>query len=562
VARQTHDSSEAVRLVAYYLALQQHTPPPATRRPLTWDQHLLAGMAAAGKLSAASSGSSRARGMWAALGAFVAAKLAGGLQAHPLRFSDVVWSCAGMGAAMLALGALAAAATALPVVGAHHQAGLPLLLGSFGMLAVLLFGKPEAEPVRLWPLVAGQLGSAAIAVGVLQLCGPGLASRAAAMAATLAWMMHADCIHPPGGALVLLAMDSAAVQAMHWAWLLWPSLALSLGLLLPLSAATNWLRRSVQFDAPWAAAASAAAATLAQKQAEYAAQRDAKQAAMLRHFVALELDRGGSGVQLLHLELQPRPNHEGLLARLLAPLAQLLRWPLAAARHKQQQQQRRLVWRLPLRRPSGQPSGWGAQECDTHNAFAGGSSDGDSSAGDNSARDAAARLNHLFSLGRSVHEAGAGEAAAAAALDAAIRKRLLREAERRALEAERALEDREHRRRLWGGPEPLTGLQRFEDKLRRLQEERDARDSSAAAAAAGDGVVEQWQDAVEQQQQQQQDGSSTAAPAANAAAPASPSRRRLEAHWRHATAFSAVEGLPGGGSAHRGVMGSFAPDDE
>ena len=77
--------------------------------------------------------------------------------------------------------------------------GVPLLLGSFGTLAILLFGKPEAEPVRLWPIIAGQLGAVAIAVTVLQVWGPSLVSRAAAMAATVAWMMWSDCIHPPGG---------------------------------------------------------------------------------------------------------------------------------------------------------------------------------------------------------------------------------------------------------------------------------------------------------------------------------------------------------------------------
>lgn len=76
---------------------------------------------------------------------------------------------------------------------------IPLLLGSFGTLAILLFGKPEAEPVRLWPIIAGQVGATAIVMSVLQIWGANLISRAAAMAATVAWMMWSDCIHPPGG---------------------------------------------------------------------------------------------------------------------------------------------------------------------------------------------------------------------------------------------------------------------------------------------------------------------------------------------------------------------------
>jgi CBS-domain-containing membrane protein len=78
-------------------------------------------------------------------------------------------------------------------------AGVPLLLGSFGTLAILLFGKPEAEPVRLWSIIAGQLGATAIVMAVLHVWGANLVSRAAAMAATVAWQMWTDCIHPPGG---------------------------------------------------------------------------------------------------------------------------------------------------------------------------------------------------------------------------------------------------------------------------------------------------------------------------------------------------------------------------
>lgn len=77
--------------------------------------------------------------------------------------------------------------------------GAPLLLGSFGTLAILLFGKPEAEPVRLWSVIAGQLGATAIAICTLQVLGANILSRAAAMAAAVTWMMWSDCIHPPGG---------------------------------------------------------------------------------------------------------------------------------------------------------------------------------------------------------------------------------------------------------------------------------------------------------------------------------------------------------------------------
>lgn len=75
------------------------------------------------------------------------------------------------------------------------------MLGSFGTIAVLLFGKPEAEPVRLWAVIAGQIGAAAISVVVVQALGANLVGRSIAMGVCIAWMMWADCIHPPGGAV-------------------------------------------------------------------------------------------------------------------------------------------------------------------------------------------------------------------------------------------------------------------------------------------------------------------------------------------------------------------------
>ncbi len=114
---------DARRLVAFYIAQSVSSaengpdvlaaPMP---RPLTWDQHLVAGISATKALVCGRPGVALA-----AMEAFIAAKMAGGLQKHPLRTSDLVWAALGMGAAMLSLGAIAAAVTAWPVVGPWHQ---------------------------------------------------------------------------------------------------------------------------------------------------------------------------------------------------------------------------------------------------------------------------------------------------------------------------------------------------------------------------------------------------------------------------------------------------------
>ena len=156
-------------------------------------------------------------------------------------------------------------AATLPAVGPLHAAGLPLLLGSTGAMCVLLFGKPDAEPVRLWPLVIGQLASTAIAVAVFRAFGPGggVAAKAAAMAAALAVMVRLDAVHPPGGALVLLALDSRAAQALGWRLLFYPSLATTLLVVLPVALAANVLKRRCAFDYPsWTSSTSAAPSPL------------------------------------------------------------------------------------------------------------------------------------------------------------------------------------------------------------------------------------------------------------------------------------------------------------
>lgn len=180
-----------------------------------------------------------------------------------------------------------------PPTPSPHAQGLPLLLASFGTVSVLLFGRPEAEAVRVWPLIAGQVGATAIALAFVQVFGAGLLQRAAAMALTVVWMMHADAVHPPGGALALLTMDSAVIQQFGVGSLLWPSLTLCLCVLLPISAITCWLRRNWQFD--WHSTGRQTAprpVTLGQKQQEWeTAQANQRAVLLQRSLDAVERDR-------------------------------------------------------------------------------------------------------------------------------------------------------------------------------------------------------------------------------------------------------------------------------
>ncbi len=45
-----------------------------------------------------------------------------------------------------------------------------------------------------------------------------------------------------------MLMDSRVIQDMHWWYVLYPSFTITLAILLPISAATCWLRRHLRFD--------------------------------------------------------------------------------------------------------------------------------------------------------------------------------------------------------------------------------------------------------------------------------------------------------------------------
>lgn len=285
---------------------------------------------------------------------------------------------------------------------------------------------------------------------------------------------------------MLMAMDNAAIQQMSWAYLLYPSLLLSVCLLLPMAAATNWLRRNYQFDAPWAAGPGAA--TLQQKAREFQQQQAAKQAAVVRQWRALELDRGGGGgggQQTLHQEL-----HSPLarLARLLRPILQLLSFP----RRPQQQRQ--------------QPQRWGYITTSTGERL--------------QVRGISLDLGPGLNLGQSITDAGSAEAAAAAALEDAIRQRLIRR------EQDRQLEDKLHRRRLWGGSEQTPDLKKFSERLEDLHQQRRMQDGGDKGTVLPPVGWNQQLPGLGDQQQQQQHGERE-----EGEVPLVSPRQRLEQHW-------------------------------
>ena len=111
--------------------------------------------------------------------------------------------------------------------------GVPFLMGSFGTISVLYFCVGLRAPfLRPWNVIAGHVVAAALACVCVQCVQPLFLARALALACTVATMLWTGCVHPPGGALVLILCDSAKFQALGWTYLLYPGVSGSMLLML------------------------------------------------------------------------------------------------------------------------------------------------------------------------------------------------------------------------------------------------------------------------------------------------------------------------------------------
>lgn len=92
-------------------------------------------------------------------------------------------------------------------------AGLPLhLIAPLGATAVLVFAVPNSPLAQPWSAVAGNVVSAAVAVAVVHVS-PALLAPVLAVAAAILAMLLLRALHPPGGAVALLAaLDPAGTE--------------------------------------------------------------------------------------------------------------------------------------------------------------------------------------------------------------------------------------------------------------------------------------------------------------------------------------------------------------
>lgn len=87
--------------------------------------------------------------------------------------------------------------------------GHPLLIGSFGASAVLLFGATDSPLAQPRNLVGGHLVSATVAVLVVALFGSSPLTMAIGVGLAIFVMNMTHTTHPPGGATALIGVQGA-----------------------------------------------------------------------------------------------------------------------------------------------------------------------------------------------------------------------------------------------------------------------------------------------------------------------------------------------------------------
>lgn len=97
---------------------------------------------------------------------------------------------------------------------------LPLLVAPLGASAVLVFCVPASPLSQPWPVIGGDLLSAAVGLIAGHMVGDPWIAGSVAVAAAIAVMSLARCLHPPGGACALLcALGASGKVPWDWTWM-------------------------------------------------------------------------------------------------------------------------------------------------------------------------------------------------------------------------------------------------------------------------------------------------------------------------------------------------------
>jgi CBS-domain-containing membrane protein len=143
-------------------------------------------------------------------------------------------------------GLVSGTASILAIAAVTKLAGYPLLIGSFGASAVLLFGASDSSLAQPRNLIGGHLVSAVTAVVIVALGGTGSGAIAIAVGLAIFLMYLTRTVHPPGGATALIGVQGHA----GYDYILLPVLSGAL-LLLVIALITNNIVHHRQYPKHW-----------------------------------------------------------------------------------------------------------------------------------------------------------------------------------------------------------------------------------------------------------------------------------------------------------------------
>ena len=151
-------------------------------------------------------------------------KMRGGAKSPPgVGFREIAWSWIGAAIGIGLCGYLSSRF--------FEIRDLPLLIGSFGASAVLVFGAAKSPFAQPRNLLGGHIISAIVGVACYRWCGETV-WLAAALAASLATaaMLVTKTVHPPGGATALIAVIGG--DKIYKLGFLYPFIPVGLGALI------------------------------------------------------------------------------------------------------------------------------------------------------------------------------------------------------------------------------------------------------------------------------------------------------------------------------------------
>lgn len=120
----------------------------------------------------------------------------------------------------------------------------PWFIAPMGASAVLLFAVPASPLAQPWPLLGGNVMAALVGVACAQWLGHSGLAAALAVALSIGLMFQLRCLHPPAGAVALIAvMGGPGIEALGYGFALWPVAANSACMLLAALAFNNLSRR-------------------------------------------------------------------------------------------------------------------------------------------------------------------------------------------------------------------------------------------------------------------------------------------------------------------------------